>query len=365
MSQAVAHGVQRDAAMPAAARAGRASRLLRPLLMLGGVAALAVAGGVLWLRGGDVVSIDNAYIHAAKVAVSTDVSGIVAEVDVHEGQTVHRGDVLLRLDDRAFRIALQGAQAALAQTTLDVAAMKQDYQRALRDVQAGQAMAQSDQADFNRFENIIHTGAVTQLETDDARFKLAGDRQRLESLRSQAQILLARLNGDADIDAAKTPAYQQARARVDEAQRELDHTVIRAPFDGVATQVEAVQPGMYLAASTPAFALVATDQLWAEGDPKETELTFVQPGDHVDVHVDTYPDAKWTGVVESIAPGSAAEFSVLPAQNTSGNWVKVVQRIPLRVRLDPVSGGPVLRAGMSVVLDIETGHHRHLADLIP
>jgi membrane fusion protein (multidrug efflux system) len=225
--------------------------VLRPLLMVAGVVAVAVAAAALWLRGGAVVSVDNAYIHAAKLAVSTDVSGIVAQVDVHEGQAVRRGEVLLRLDDRAFRIALQGAQAALAQTTLDVAAMKQDYQRALRDVQAQQAIEQSDQADFNRFENIIRTGAVTQAETDDARFKLAGDRQRIESLRSQAQTLLARLNGDAQIDPASTPAYLQARARVDEAQRELDHTVIRAPFDGVATQVEAVQPGMYLAAATP------------------------------------------------------------------------------------------------------------------
>jgi membrane fusion protein (multidrug efflux system) len=351
--------------LPAPARARPASRLLRPLLMSAGVALLAVGAGLLWLRGGTIVSIDNAYIHASKLAIATDVSGIVAAVDVREGQQVRRGDVLLRLDDRAFRIAVQGAQAALAQASLDVAAMKRDYQRALRDVQAEQALAQSDQADFARFENIIRTGAVTQAETDDARFKLAADRQRLESLRAQAQMLLARLNDNADIDAAATPAYRQARARLDEAQRQLDHTIIRAPFDGVVTQVEAAQPGMYLAAATPAFALVATDQLWAEGDPKETELTWVQPGDHVEIHVDTYPGVTWTGVVESIAPGSASEFSILPAQNTSGNWVKVVQRIPLRVRIDRPIGGPVLRAGMSVVLDIDTGHHRRPADLIP
>jgi len=181
----------------------------------------------------------------------------------------------------------------------------------------------------------------------------------------QGQVQLAKLSGDAEIDPTHTPAYQQAQARVDEAQRQLDHTVVRAPFDGIVTQVESVQPGMYLGASTAAFALVSTRHLWAEGNPKETELTWVAPGNPVDVTVDTYPGHVWHGVVESISPASGSEFSVLPAQNTSGNWVKVVQRIPLRIRLDPNSGSAVLRAGMSVILSIDTGHARHVADLLP
>jgi membrane fusion protein (multidrug efflux system) len=154
-----------------------------------------------------------------------------------------------------------------------------------------------------------------------------------------------------------------AKARLDEAQRELDHTVIYAPFDGIVTQVDTVQPGMYLAASTAAFGIISTQHLWVEANPKETELTWVKPGDPVDVTVDTYPGRIWKGEVESIAPNSGSEFSVLPAQNTSGNWVKVVQRIPVRIRVDRKPGDPELRAGMSVEAEIDTDHHRTWHDL--
>ncbi len=346
-------------------RARSRSRVLRPLLMLGGAVAVVVAGLAWWLDGGRVVSIDDAYVRAAKLAVATDVSGIVANVAVHEGQAVHRGDVLFRLDGRPFQIALDGARADRAQTVLTVEAMKRDYQRLQHEVQAAEAQVQADQENYNRFAGLVGRGAATRAQTDDVRFKLAADQQNVEGLRVQGQVQLAKLSGDANIDPTRTPSYQQAQARVDEARRELDHTVVRAPFDGIVTQVDTVQPGMYLAAATPAFALVSTDHVWAEGIPKETELTWVKPGDPVSVSVDTYPGRAWSGVVESISPASGSEFSVLPAQNTSGNWVKVVQRIPLRVRLDRQPGAPDLRSGMSVLLDIDTGHARHLSDLLP
>jgi membrane fusion protein (multidrug efflux system) len=159
------------------------------------------------------------------------------------------------------------------------------------------------------------------------------------------------------------PEYLAAKARVDEAQRQLDHSVIYAPFDGIVTQVDSVQPGMYLAASTAAFGIVSTKSLWIEANPKETELTWVKPGDPVHVTVDTYPGRSWPGVVASIAPNSGSEFSVLPAQNTSGNWVKVVQRIPVRITVERKDGDPELRAGMSVEATIDTGHRRTPSDL--
>jgi len=150
---------------------------------------------------------------------------------------------------------------------------------------------------------------------------------------------------------------------VDEAQRQLDHTVIYAPFDGIVTQVDTVQPGMYLSASTAAFGIISTERVWVEANPKETELTHVKVGDPVDVSVDTYPGRHWKATVESIAPNSGSEFSILPAQNTSGNWVKVVQRIPVRIRIERQPGDPDLRAGMSVETEIDTGHRRTLQDL--
>jgi membrane fusion protein, multidrug efflux system len=340
-------------------------RLLRSVLMGGGIVVVAVASGAWWLTGGRYIDIDDSYVRAAKLAVSTDVSGIIQEVAVKEGQRVKKGDELFRLDPRPFQIAVDGAKANLAQVVLNVDAMKRDYQRMLRDIDAKQAAVQADQANYDRFANLVKGGGVTRAEYDDARFRLAADQAGLESLRTQAQVQLARLGGDANGDVTRMPQYMQARAQLDEAQRQLDHTNVTASFDGIATQVEQAQPGMYLAASTAAFGLVSTERVWVEANPKETDLTHVKPGDPVRVSVDTYPGRSWSGVVDSIAPASGSEFSVLPAQNSSGNWVKVVQRIPLRVRVDRKPGDPELRAGMSVVVEIDTGHVRHLSDIIP
>jgi len=149
------------------------------------------------------------------------------------------------------------------------------------------------------------------------------------------------------------------------AQRQLSYAIVRAPFAGVVTNVPSIAPGKYLQASTTAFYLVATDHVWVDANPKETELTHVLPGQLVTVNVDTYPDLEWHGTVESISPAAAQEFQLLPAQNTSGNWVKVVQRIPLRVRVDTSDKSrPTLRAGMSVEVNVDTGHARGLPSFL-
>ena len=338
-------------------------RLLRPILMLGGILAVAVASGAYWLTGGRYVSIDDAYVRAAKETIATDVSGIVASVPVHEGQRVKKGDLLLRLDPRQFQIAVDGARGNLGAISLDLNARKVDYQRMLREVEVKQAQVQSDQANFDRFASLVKSGGVTRADYDNARFQLATDQQAVLALKMMAEVQLAKLGGDPSVEVRTMPDYLQAKARLDEAQRQLDDTVIRAPFDGIVTQVDTVQPGMYLAASTAAFGIVSTEDVWVEANPKETELTWVKPGDPVDVVIDTYPGRHWKAVVGSIAPNSGSEFSVLPAQNTSGNWVKVVQRIPVRIRVERQPGDPELRAGMSVEAEIDTGHHRTLADL--
>jgi membrane fusion protein (multidrug efflux system) len=341
------------------------SKLLRPLLMLGGVLVVAVGSFMFWLQGGRFISIDNAYVRAAKLAVATDIAGIVAEVAVKEGQRVKKGDLLFRLEPAHYQNILAGAEANLAQTALSMEAMKRDYQRMLRDIDTKLAVVQSDQASFDRFANLVKGGGVTRAEYDDARFRLAANQAAVASLRVLAEVQLARLGGNPDIDVRLTPQYLQAKAQVDEARRQLAHTQVYAPFNGVATQVETMQPGMYLAAATAGIGLVSSERFWIDASPKETDLTFVKPGDHVDFTVDTYPGRIWKGKVESIAPASGAEFSILPAQNASGNWVKVVQRNPIRIAVEPRSDDPPLRAGMSVVVDIDTGHIRHWRDLMP
>ena len=340
-------------------------------ILLGVVPIIAVVGGLwLYMLGGRYVSTDDAYIHAAKLMVSTDVSGLVSEVDVHEGQAVKAGDVLFRVDPRQFQIALDNAKANMAQIGLSIEAMKQDYKRMLDDVAAQQAKVNLDQVTFDRDTALLRNNSVSRAEYDQARLNLDSDNARLESLSKLAQVQLRRLGGDPDLPVEHHPQYMQAKAQVDEAQRQLDHTVVRAPFDGVATQVDALQPGTYLVAQTAALtntgavALVATKDLWIDANMKETDLTHVKIGDAVKFNVDTYPAHVFTGTVASIAPAAGSEFSILPAQNSSGNWVKVVQRIPVRIRVNPTPEALKLRAGMSVTVSIDTGHRRTLAEVL-
>jgi membrane fusion protein, multidrug efflux system len=320
-----------------------------------------IAGAFWYVTGGQVMSTDDAYVQAETVGISTDVSGIVQGVDVANNQHVDPGQVLYRLDPRQFQIALDNAKANLAQTALTIDAMKEDYTRMLSDAAAQQAQVELDQATYDRYAALVPSGATTKANYDQARFTLELDKNKLKSLRQQAAVQLARLDGNPDIPVTQHPQYLQAKSQVDEAQRQLDHTVVKAPFAGIVTNVPSIAPGKYLAASTTAFYLVDTDHLWVDASPKETELTYARPGQSVTVTVDTYPNAKWHGVVESISPAAAQQFSLLPAQNTSGNWVKVVQRIAMRVRID-MNGTilPTLRAGMSVEIDVDTGHARGL-----
>jgi membrane fusion protein (multidrug efflux system) len=324
-----------------------------------------IVAGYGYVAGGQVLSTDNAYVEADKVGVSTDVSGIVKEIDITENQHVEVGQILYRLDPQQFQIAVDSANANLAQVGLTIEAMKQDYRRMLSDVAAQQAQVGLDQVTYDRYAALVPSSAISKANYDQARFTLDVDKNKLESLRQQAAVQLARLGGNPDIPVTQHPQYLQTKTQLDEAQRQRDHTVVKAPFAGIVTGVPQIAPGKYLAASTTAFYLVAADHAWVDATPKETELTHVRPGQAVTATVDTYPDAEWHGIVESISPAAAQEFSLLPAQNTSGNWVKVVQRIPMRVRLDTSDKNqPALRAGMSVVVSVDTGHPRGLPQFV-
>jgi membrane fusion protein, multidrug efflux system len=345
------------------AAADNVRKLRRRQRVRGGLFALLpivlVLGGYFYVTGGQVMSTDDAYVQAERVGISSDVSGIVQDVDVKDNQRVEAGQLLYRLGPRQFQIALDNAKANLAQIALSIDAMKQDYKRMLSDVAAQQAQVDLDQTNFDRNAKLLKTATVSQAVFDQTRYTLDNDKSKLAALQQQAMVQLAKLGGNPDIAVTDHPQYRQAQAQVDEAQRQLDHTAVKAPFAGIVTNVPAIAPGKYLAASTTAFFLVDTDHVWIDATPKETELTYVRPGQPVTVTVDTYPDVGWHGVVESVSPAAAQEFQLLPAQNTSGNWVKVVQRVPMRVRLDATDKKlPPLRAGMSVEVDVDTGHAR-------
>jgi membrane fusion protein, multidrug efflux system len=342
----------------------REKNLVRPILMIGVPVLVALVAGYMWLTGGRYVSTDDAYVRAAKLMVSADVSGVVSEVDVREGQAVKTGDILFKIDARPFQIALDNAKANLANTELSVDAMKQDYRRMLGDIDAQRAQVSLAQSNLDRVVPLLAKKFVSRAAYDQSRFALTAEQQKLKSLEDQAKAQLAKLGGNPDIDAETHPQYLQAKAAVDEAQRQLDHTVVRAPFDGIATQASSLQPGVYVVSSMAAFSssaavgLVSTDQLWIDANLKETDLTFVKPGDPVNVTIDTYPGKTWRAHVETIGAATGGEFSLLPASNSSGNWTKVVQRIPVRVHVDREPGDPVLRAGMSAFVEIDTGHQR-------
>jgi membrane fusion protein (multidrug efflux system) len=338
-------------------------KLLRWIFMASGVIAVAVGGVAYWLSSGRWVDTDDAYVQADSLMVSTDVSGIVSDIPVHEGEHVTKGQVLFRLDPLRFQIALDNARADLAQTRLNIEAMKADYQAALRDAGAKQQQVNADHHTYDRYAALVKQHAVTEQETQDAQYKLAGDQQAYDSAVSQARAQLAKLDGNPNIAVEDMPAYKQAQAHLAEAEREMNHSIVRAPYDGIVTQVNKLQRGMYLAAGTPAFGLVSTDHVWVEAQPKETQLTYAKAGQPVNVTFDLYPGRTFHGTVQSIAPATDQNFSLLPAENSSGNWVKVVQRIPVRVRVDLKPGDPPLRAGMSAEIDIDTGHQRTLSDL--
>jgi membrane fusion protein, multidrug efflux system len=320
-----------------------------------------VGAGCAYVLGGEAVETDDAYVEADSVEVSTDVSGVVTDVDVTENQHVIAGQILYRLDDLPFRLALERAQAEAGMVRDDLLALKARY----RDMQAQLVQARLDfayyQHESQRQQYLSEQHVASDQTFEGARRNEDNARERVASLIEQLAGVAANLNGDPDAPIDLHPRYRKAMAQRDEAARQLDHTVVRAAFAGIVTNVPAIARGKYLAASTPAFYLVASDHVWVDSNPKETQLTYVRIGQPVEVTVDTYPHAKWQGTVESISPASAQQFSLLPAQNTSGNWVKVVQRIPLRVRIDTTDGNePPLRAGMSVEIEVHTGHRRGL-----
>ena len=324
-----------------------------------------IAGGYGYVTGGRVMSTDDAYVEADKVGISTDVSGIVKEIDVTNNQRVENGQVLFRLDDLPFRLAVERAEAQVGNVRNDLNALKANY----RDMQAQIRQAQDDieyyDREFHRQQDLAAKNIASQQTFDAARRNLQNAQHKLASLNQQLAAIAANLNGDPDIPIEQHPRYRDAVAQRNEAARQLDHTVVKAPFAGIVTNVPSLAPGKYLQASMTAFYLVATDYVWVDSNPKETELTNVRPGQPVMVTVDTYPDVEWHGAVDSISPAAAQEFSLLPAQNTSGNWVKVVQRIPMRVRLDTSNKNlPPLRAGMSVEVNVDTGHQRGLPQFL-
>jgi membrane fusion protein (multidrug efflux system) len=352
-------------ALPAGteARAGVDRARLRRVLMIGGVALILAAAAIFHLMGGRYVTSDDAYVHANKLMVSTDVSGLVETVNVREGQHVKAGDVLFTLDPKPFQIALDNAQAALASAAQDVESTRAQYRAALAQVSAQLAQVAANQKTYDRYIVLARQNAIAAQQVDNARAALLTSQATVASLRQTAATELAKLNGNPDLPVEQSPAYMKAKAQVDEAQRQLNHATVRAPFDGTVSEVDSLQPGTLVISALSAFTTTSAvgligDKTWIEADLKETELTHVHPGAPVSFTIDTYPGCTWQGRVGTVSAGSDSAFSTLPAENGSGNWVKVVQRIPVRIDIEHSECDRPLSAGMSAVVSIDTVHRR-------
>lgn len=335
-------------------RFGLAGVWLRLLLMVSVPLVLIAVGGYLYWSAGRYASTDNAYVKADKIAISADVGARVVEVDVKDNQPVKTGQVLFRLDDASYKIALEKAQAQLASTKLQIDGLRATYHQRQADVQAAQDTFAYMQREEQRQAQLLTTHVTSQQKYDEARHNLDNAKQQLSSAQQQLNNVLAALGGDPNIPTDQHPQVLQAKAQVDQAALDLSHTVIRAPENGYVTMVDKLPVGQYLTAAATAFELVATDHTWIEGNFKETDLTRMRPGQQATVSIDTYPNCSFTARVDSISAGTGSEFSVLPPQNATGNWVKIVQRVPVRLVIDNPDPDCPLRAGMSAVVEVDT-----------
>ncbi len=337
---------------------------LRRVLMIGGVAIVVVVALGAWLMGGRYYGTDDAYVHAAQLMVTTDVSGLVKTVDVRQGQHVKKGQVLFTIDPHPFQIAVDNARAALDGARLNILSDEANYRGLVAQVAAQQAQVHLAQSVYNRDAALARANAIAPLTVDQARSAMLSAQSTLVSLQQSAQTQLDKLLGDPNLPPERAPAYLQAKAALDEAQRQLNHTTVRAPFEGDVTEVDALQPGTLVISAlssfstTSAVGLVSTTDVWIDANMKETDLTYVKVGDPVSVTVDTYPGKTWTCHVSAISRASATAFSALPSENASSNWVKVVQRIPVRVNCDLKPSDPPLRTGMSALVSMDTGMRR-------
>ena len=352
------------AAMTPAVLARKKSNALRRFVLLVGLPAVALGGGLAWwLTGGRYVSTDNAYVGADKALITPYVTGHIAAIHVHEGDHVAIGDPLFDIDPAAYETALALARGRLAAAKVEFANLRESYLSNSDQIRMGEDSVKLRQADFDRKKTLAESHSGTRTEEDTSAAALVQAKQILEFVRSQLESAKVKLGGGPNAAIETFPDYMQAKAGVEDAERNLAYTHIKAPIAGVATQVSQIELGRVAPAGQAVFAVVSDKGLWVDANPKESDLTYVRQGLPATVTIDTYPDREWKGHVCSIAPGTGAQFAILPPQNASGNWVKVVQRIPLRFCFDADQDSSGLRAGMSTTISIDTGRTRSLQGL--
>lgn len=332
----------------------------RRLLIAALPALLLVGGSYAWVTGGRYVGTEDAYVKQDRISVVPQISGEIASVAVTENQVVTQGQRLFAIDDAAYRNALEADRARLESARLGVEKLKASYQQAVSEAATARDALATAQTQDDRQRSLLKTGVVSQSAADDSALKLQQARGAVASADSEVLSAKAALAGNPDISTDQHPDVLEALAALHAAELDLAHTVVTAPEDGVISQTGRLQPGQYATPATAVLSLVATGDTWIEANFKETDLEHMRVGQPVALTLDAYPDLALQGRVASIGAGTGSEFALLPAQNASGNWVKVVQRVPVRIRLDAGQALPPLRTGMSSAVEVDTGHARGL-----
>lgn len=344
-------------------RKPRTRGIVRYSLMLALPLALVAAGGWYWVVGSRWASTENAYVQQNKVLVAPEVEGRIAEVSVSQNQIVKPGDVLFRIDDASYRIALEKADGAVALARLQVDELRTRLKDAEVKAETARNTLAFQEVQFGRQEKLRQTGNATEVQYDTSRHDLDLARQSVAETEQGVADALVALNGNANIETDKHPSVLGALAAQDSARLDLQRTVVRAPTTGTVSQVANLQVGQYIGSGSPVMAIIDTTSIWVEANFKETDLEHMRPGQPAELTFDAYPDVSIKGHVDSLGGGTGAVFSLLPAQNATGNWVKVVQRLPVRIALDESSSLP-LKAGLSVGVDVDTGFVRPLPSFV-
>jgi membrane fusion protein, multidrug efflux system len=320
---------------------------------------------VFYLNGGRYVGTDDAYVGAQKVLITPDVAGKIIKIVVKEGQHVNEGDVLFEIDPEPYQLARDQAKSALEQARTSYNNLQANIKIYQQMADLMQQSTDLKQRDVERKSTLAKSSFGSQLDLDNASNALVTARAELAFVQQQISNAKTQLLGNVELPIEQFPPYYQAKAALGVAQRNLDHTVLRAPLSGIATQVDQIQMGRYVPAGTPVFSVIDVDHPWVDANPKESDFTYVAVGQPVTLDVDAFPDHAFKGYVGSLSPGTGAQFAILPPQNATGNFVKVVQRVPVRIYFD--EHDPMvkrLKAGMSVYATIDTGHKRTLAGLV-
>lgn len=306
-----------------------------------------------YIFGGRYVSTDDAYTQAGKVAIASNVPGQVAQIYVHDNQVVKQGQLLFKLDTRPFQIAVNSAQAKLATARLQVQALKANYQQQVANVKAANATLVYQQQEFERQKKLAASGISSKMLLNQTTNAYNTTVQQLEAAKQQLANALATLGNDPEININIHPTVQAAQAELDKAKLNLSYASITAPINGIVTKVELLQKGDYINAGMPVFSLVSNENIWVEANFKETQITHMRPGQSASFYIDAFPDKKFTGKVASSSPGTGSSFSLLPPENATGNWVKIVQRVPIRITIDNLKAQH-LSAGLSATVTVDT-----------